>query len=1176
MKTKFGLSLAMIILMMVSSMISPLAPVNAAAANSREAVGGGNYPYLELLDSSNNGLRIQFEPPIPEITSRQVNGSTCQQVQIEGLLPSSELELPPLPVQGLMLGMPADAQPQVRILRVESVNLPGSFYLCPQDPPVLDPQTYGSDWQTPTQSIETKQDAFLPVEVLEFIETGFIRSQPYLQLRLNPVQYNPQSGEVKYVSRIEFEVDFGADRIQAGGSPEVIAEGEFEQQLEAQLFNYDQAIQWRVEPDRFSAFSAPMALANYDGNFYKVQVDQDGIIQLTYEKLLEAGLPVSDIDPNTFQLFDRGNPIALRQLDNGDALFESGESLLFYGQTLDGIYRKSNVYWLTWGGGNGLRMQTQPGNPVGGYEIPQSYQTTKHFELNKSYYSNKASGDLEDHWYWGAVFDWSPIAARQFKVNLGVLPEAGDSSIKVNGLISAYMGTPFNRAKVYLNGTLLGNVDMPPNTWKEFSFQDVPQSLLVAGENIIEIQTPLEDELTLNAVLVNWFEITYQDAYISESDQLFFDGDQSGSWQFQVDGFSTSDVEIYDLSDPTLPAVVSGFTIESSSIGSKLTFEATIDGESHYLAQTTTKRLTPTSIIAETTSSWGMPSNAADYLIISHANFITQAQTLASYRSGQGFLTAVIDVQDIYDEFNDGELSPIAIQDFLRFAYANWNTPKPVYLVLFGDGHFDYFNNYATNEINYVPAYLVDVDPFQGEVASDNRYAMVSGTDILPDLFVGRLPVRTTDEAGAVVQKIITYETTEPVEWNENLTFVADNADDAGQYATDTDAVISTYVPGNYSAEKIYFGITHSPAATVKTALLTAINEGRLIVHYAGHSGVQKWGDENFLALADVLALYNADKLPFVLPMTCLEGNFSYPSPLTNINKNASIGEAFVRKTSGGAIASWSPTGMGLHNGHMILEANLMDNLFNEYYNQVGYLTTAAKYHLFATTSGYRDLIDSYLLFGDPALRLQNIPVPLEAPSQLTAATVSWDKISLTWMDNSESETSFRIERSLDGETGWQQIAIVDSNLTTYTDTGLSELTSYYYRVRAFREGDLALSEFSNTAAATTLEFLDAPGNLAASVACGGGVWLNWQDNSLDESAFQLEKSPNGEDSWELLAELAPETTTYQDLLSPGTGSYYRVRAYRETDQMASEYSNTVFAVMNYCSFLPHITGGTP
>jgi hypothetical protein len=168
-------------------------------------------------------------------------------------------------------------------------------------------------------------------------------------------------------------------------------------------------------------------------------------------------------------------------------------------------------------------------------------------------------------------------------------------------------------------------------------------------------------------------------------------------------------------------------------------------------------------------------------------------------------------------------------------------------------------------------------------------------------------------------------------------------------------------------------------------------------------------------------------------------------------------------------VASWSPTGFGLSSGHQILDESVFDDLFNGHYNQVGYLTTNAKYHLYATTSSYRDLIETYLLFGDPALRLQTLPLAApEAPSNLQASPVSSTRIDLTWQDNSSDETQFLVERSPDGSTGWQQIAAVGAGVTAYSDTGRSCETMYYYRVRAYREGDDQASGYSNNANAKT------------------------------------------------------------------------------------------------------------
>ena len=92
----------------------------------------------------------------------------------------------------------------------------------------------------------------------------------------------------------------------------------------------------------------------------------------------------------------------------------------------------------------------------------------------------------------------------------------------------------------------------------------------------------------------------------------------------------------------------------------------------------------------------------------------------------------VVDVQDIYDEFNGGMFDPQAIHDFLAYAYAYWTPPAPSYVVLMGDGNYDFKDNIGMGETNYIPPYLADVDPWIGETAADNRYVTVSGNDILP------------------------------------------------------------------------------------------------------------------------------------------------------------------------------------------------------------------------------------------------------------------------------------------------------------------------------------------------------------------------------------------------------------------------------------------------------------
>lgn len=99
------------------------------------------------------------------------------------------------------------------------------------------------------------------------------------------------------------------------------------------------------------------------------------------------------------------------------------------------------------------------------------------------------------------------------------------------------------------------------------------------------------------------------------------------------------------------------------------------------------------------------------------------------------------------------------------------------------------------------------------------------------------------------------------------------------------------------------------------------------------------------------------------------------------------------------------------------------------------------------------------------------------SPSALSAASVSTSEINLSWTDNAANEVGFKIERKTGSSGTYSQITTVGQNVITYSDTGLTEATTYYYRVRAYNAGD---SGYSNGAFATTQ-------SSSSSVSGGGG-----------------------------------------------------------------------------------------
>src|SRR4029077_15043161 len=121
---------------------------------------------------------------------------------------------------------------------------------------------------------------------------------------------------------------------------------------------------------------------------------------------------------------------------------------------------------------------------------------------------------------------------------------------------------------------------------------------------------------------------------------------------------------------------------------------------------------------------------------------------------------------------------------------------------------------------------------------------------------------------------------------------------------------------------------------------------------------------------------------------------------------------------------------------------------------------------------------------------------------------VSSSQINLTWIDNANNETGFKIERcQTAGCSNFAEIAQVGANVTAFSNTGLTASTSYSYRVRATNLG--GDSAYSNTASATTQATQTvpaAPSNLTATAVSTSQVNLSWTDNSNNETGFKIER----------------------------------------------------------------------
>lgn len=183
---------------------------------------------------------------------------------------------------------------------------------------------------------------------------------------------------------------------------------------------------------------------------------------------------------------------------------------------------------------------------------------------------------------------------------------------------------------------------------------------------------------------------------------------------------------------------------------------------------------------------------------------------------------------------------------------------------------------------------------------------------------------------------------------------------------------------------------------------------------------------------------------------------------------------------------------------------------------------------------------------------------PPAAPDGLGATANGASQIDLAWTDNSVNETGFAIERSPDGTGSWAALDTVGADTTSYSDTGLSPLSTWYYRVKGTNSG--GSSDWSNTASATTTDAPPTgPSALSATTVSAGQIELAWTDNSSNETGFGIERSATGNNPWVQIDSVAADVTGYQDSgLSELTTYYYRVNATGAGGDSA--YSNTANA----------------
>lgn len=1010
----------LVMVLIVTNVITP--HVRASAATDTGLHSG------VIKNSDNNtGVTFTVKTPWDQLTldTTSANGKTYVKVALPGWVSSAQPGSPELPMLTETVGAPFGSDVSVAVT-------PGEAHVIKLQAPPLPtliqkaefqlPGSQESDPQMPSPVVVYEEDPAIyaggiyPSDLALITNDGTFRQQRVVAVSVFPVQFDPSTMELTVYESLDVAITF-TGATSSFSKPQTKESKTVEDIINSELLNSGTSVQWRQDSTPQKSLLSPQMITPDTGSFlpwtppspgYRISVRSDGMYRVTYAELSAAGVPVSSLDPRTFQVYNMGQEVAVVVSGEQDGKFDPSDSILFYGQGISSKYTSDNVYWLTYGKGQGLRMATKDGTPAVA-DSPISFTSHKHFEQN-SYYVSQAPGDENlDRWFWDYLYPPSrPSWTYTFSL---ASPADGDGILSVSLLGFLDNATnPDHHVRVSLNGTQIGDLTWDGIAWLNETLT-IPSGILLAGTNTLVLTDPNDTGVGYDVVYINSLDLDFESNFQSENNVLVFNNDTLGTWDYKVAGFSGNQVAAYDITDPVHPITISGTLSSKDKTTYTLQFTDSINQITQYWSGQDTSFKAVSSIVGDSPSNLQSTGNAADTILITPQAFATQTNTLRAYRASQGLRAVTVDIQDIYDEFSYGIVSASSIHDFLAYAYTNWTKPAPAYVLLIGDGHYDPKNYLGIGRISYIPPYLAPVDPWIGETAADNRYVALVGSDTLPDMMLGRLSVNTPAEAATMVNKIIAYEGNPQGGWQKQILAVADNADEGGNFAALSDNVIAT-LPSSISATRVHLFVNYATAADARNAIFSGINAGKLVVNYIGHASPAKWAEEGLLTTSDVAGLTNGTKMPIFLPMTCYDGYYLYPYN----SSYDSLAEVITRAEGKGAIASWAPSGLGIATGHDSLDKGFMKAAFTDRVPTIGQATATGKLTLWATGANL-DLLDTYLLFGDPELKFPISPTAITL--NYFNAVASKKNVSLTWETATETKNvGFNLYRSdtLDGK----------------------------------------------------------------------------------------------------------------------------------------------------------------
>jgi len=743
------------------------------------------------------------------------------------------------------------------------------------------------------------------------------------------------------------------------------------------------------------------------GQWYKFSLTQTGIYKVTYNDLKAMGmstpivssqialfgnggkmLPESNAAPRTDDL--RELPIMM--MDGGDNSFDADDYFIFYGESphtvyydsaagrfthLNNIYSDSSYYFITCTPGIGEKKRVQTVNNAS-LQSNQNVSDYTHFDFyDVDIYNLTSSGK---DWF-GDLFDVTTQRAYSFHVP-GQKQSVSRISVATAGVTNSYEA----RMNVEVNRTSVGQVFISPISSSATATLNKADFSFTPDRDNLTVSLTFNKPMTTSSAYLNWIEIEVPCALKMHSSQFGFCNPATAGaervTQFNIAG-AGANTYVWDVTDPG--QTVRYALAESNGTAS---FKVSTETIRHFYAFDGTSYLsvTPSGPVANQNLH---ATNQVDMVIVSHPDFLAQANRLADFRSqNNGLSVKVVTTDQVYNEFSSGSQDAIAIRDFVKMIYDRTDKAYPKYLLLIGRPSYDFRGRNEGTQI-FVPNYQCYANGSISEFSysnddnlgllDDNESAGAGGIGHLYDIAIGRFPCATIAQATTAVDKSIIYTERKNLladgssqisnfgDWRNMMAFVADDEQNEFVECSENFYKIISKKDPNINFDKIYMdafqqvsnaGGQRYPDATA--AINNRMNRGCLMMTYTGHSGKDGWAAERVLENSDISRWSSKYNMAFLLSLSCTFSYYDRPA--------LSPAELALQNNQGGPCAVLSATRESWSGPNYNFGKEIFDTLFNSESNQyptIGEMNMLAKNKRggAATTD-----LAMYVLIGDPSM----------------------------------------------------------------------------------------------------------------------------------------------------------------------------------------------------------------